>query len=80
MSYMEKMARILPYSEEYAGEHAHYERTMDAICSRKPERMKPNGMDMLRAKVLQLQAPALYNDALRALNELKAEIEEVNHV
>ena len=74
-TYMEKMARMVPQNSGHAeNEYQHYEMTMDAICSRKPERMNRNGMDMLRAKVGQLHNKELHDDALRARNELEAEV------
>ena len=73
--YAEKMSRILPFSQEYAEEYTHYERTMDAICSRNPSRINDNGIDMLKTKVLQLHDPDLKYDAWTALEELRREME-----
>lgn len=53
-----------------------YDRTIDAITSRKPERMKPNGMDMLRAKVMQIEDQELRDDAWLAYYELEMKVEE----
>ena len=53
-------------------EREHYRRTMDAITSRKPERVNANCLEMLRAKVLQLETPELFNEALAAYRELEA--------
>lgn len=54
-----------------------YVKTIDAITGRKPERMKPNGMDMLRAKVMQIEDAGLRNDAWKAYDELAISVEEV---
>ena len=54
-----------------------YDCTIDAITTRKPERMKPNGMDMLRAKVTQIQDAELRDDAWAAYGELAMRVEEV---
>ena len=50
--------------------------TIDAITTRKPERMNPNGMDMLRAKVMQIRDSDLREDAWSAYRELEAKVEE----
>ena len=60
-------------------EREHYEMAMDAITSRKPERMTDNGMEMLRAKVLQIESPTLFNSALAAYRELETRVREVQH-
>lgn len=74
-TYKEKMARMIPKNSGHVEkEYRHYEMTMDAICSRKPERMKQNGIDMLKAKVGQLHNIELHDDALRALKELESEV------
>lgn len=52
-----------------------YDCTMDAITTRRPERMKPNGMEMLRAKVMQVQDEELQADAWRAYLELEEKVE-----
>lgn len=54
-----------------------YLTTIDAIETRKPERMRPNGMDMLRAKVLQIEDAELKADAVRAYNELEERVRSV---
>ena len=53
-----------------------YELTMDAITTRKPERMNANGMDMLWAKVLQISDENLKADAWMAYEELEKEVFE----
>lgn len=50
--------------------------TMDAITTRKPERMKPNGMDMLRMKVVQIRDAELRDDAWAEYGELAMRVEE----
>ena len=54
-----------------------YECAIDAITTRKPERMRPNGMDMLRAKVWQIEDEALQADAWQAYYELEDKVTEV---
>ena len=44
--------------------------TMDAITTRKPGRMKRNGMEMLAAKVGRIRDAELRADAQAALDEL----------
>ena len=51
-----------------------YDCAIDAITSRKPERMKPNGMDMLRAKVMQIRDEELRADAWAAYDELERKV------
>ena len=50
--------------------------TIDAITTRKPHRMTENGMDMLRAKVMQIGDGALRADAWEAYYELEERVEE----
>lgn len=56
---------------------AQYDKAMDAITSRKPERVKPNCIEMLTAKCWQVQDEELRDDAFAALRELVEGIEEV---
>ena len=56
---------------------AQYERTMDAITSRHPERVKPNCIEMLTAKCWQVQDEELREDAFSELRELIGKVEEV---
>lgn len=53
-----------------------YVKAVDAITSRKPERMTENGMDMLRAKVTQIRDDELRDDAWAEYGELVMMVEE----
>lgn len=62
-----------------AGDYARYEAAMDAICSRKPHRMRPhrmrpNGLDMLRAKAMGVSDGELRAHVLEMYRELEAEV------
>lgn len=56
---------------------AQYDKTMDAITTRKPERVKPNCIEMLTAKCWQVQDEELRDDAFAALRRLIDETMEV---
>ena len=49
--------------------------TMDAITTRNPARVKPNCIDMLWAKAMQIESGELRADAFRALDELEEKVE-----
>ena len=51
--------------------------TVDAITSRNPRRVNQNCLDMLRAKVVQIQDAELRDDAWLAYGELAMKVEEV---
>lgn len=53
-----------------AMDYARYEEAMEAIYSRKPERMSRNGLDMLRAKVVGISDTELGADAAEAFRAL----------
>jgi len=55
-----------------------YDCTIDVITSRKPERVNQNCMDMLRAKVTQIEDAELRDDAWAAYGELAMKVEEVS--
>lgn len=72
--YVAKMARTIENDGRYdADDYARYERAMDAICSRKPERMGGNGLEMLAAKVSAIADADLRSSAREAYDELAAE-------
>lgn len=75
--YAEKMSRMLPDDGTHAeAEYRRYYEAMDAICSRNPRRMKPNGMEMLRAKWTRVNDVRLKLDLQRAYDELRMEVGE----
>jgi len=53
-----------------------YFQAVDAITGRNPKRMKQNGMDMLRMKVVQIEDEDLQVDAWAHYFELKGKVEE----
>ena len=75
--YKRKMEACLP--DDCSAEYDRYFKTMDAICSRNPERMKLNGFEMLAAKVSQLNSTRFRESATRALEELRREASELDY-
>lgn len=72
--YLEKMAEMLPRKPEHREEdYQRYELAMDAICSRRPQLVKWNCIEMLRRKVKDIRNSELRDDAKRALEELEAD-------
>lgn len=72
--YLEKMAEMVPRKPEHSErDYDQYVLTMDAICSRRPQLVKGNCLEMLRAKIRQIRNGELRADAKRALDELEAE-------
>ena len=61
-----------------ANDYEQYARAMDAITSRKPERMRANGMEMLAAKVGCIVDAELRADAQRAYDELAEAVSSVS--
>ena len=71
---MEKMAEMVPKKPDHSErDYDQYVLTMEAICSRKPQFVKGNCLEMLRAKIGQIRNGELRADAKRALGELEAE-------
>jgi hypothetical protein len=69
------MLRRRPHHDD--ADWRQYACTIDAITTRRPHRMSPNGMDMLRAKVWQIRDGELRNDAWEAYYELEDKMKEV---
>lgn len=69
LSYMEVIDNDGQYDER---DYRQYFITMDAICSRKPARVKHNCIEMLWAKVLQIEDVTLRADAKKAMTKLVA--------
>lgn len=73
-TYSEKISEQIPRSHFHTdADYKLYDQAMDAICSRKPHRMQPNGFEMLLSKVERIRAHDLRESAKTAYRELECD-------